>query len=72
MRTGDKYLYEVEGEKRLRIVLSVHFDKYVWENVAQWTTTIMEFFENEYELKVFPMNIGTPLRITFLIEVVES
>ena len=60
LRTGDKYLHEVDGEKRLRIVLSVHFDKYVWENVAQWTTTIMEYFENEYKLKEFPMNIGTP------------
>ena len=60
LRTGDKYLYEVEGEKRLRIVLSVHFDKYVWENVAQWTTTIMEFYENEYKLKEFPINLGTP------------
>ena len=60
LRTGDKYLHEVDGEKRLRIVLSVHFDKYVWENVAQWTTTIMEFFENEYKLKEFPINLGTP------------
>lgn len=60
LRTGDKYLYEVDGEKRLRIVLSVHFDKYVWENVAQWTTTIMEFFEKEYKIKEFPINIGTP------------
>ena len=60
LRTGDKYLYEVEGKKRLRIVLSVHFDKYVWENVAQWTTTIMEFFEDEYKLIAFPINIGTP------------
>lgn len=60
LRTGDKYLYEVEGKKRLRIVLSVHFDKYVWENVAQWTTTIMEFFEDEYKLIKLPINIGTP------------
>ena len=60
LRTGDKYLYEEEGNKRLHIVLSVHFDKYVWENVAQWTTTIMEFFEDEYKLKEFPINIGTP------------
>lgn len=60
LRTGDKYLHEVDGEKRLRIVLSVHLDKYVWEHVAQWRTTIMEFFENEYKLKVFPINIGTP------------
>lgn len=60
LRTGDKYLYEEEGKMHLRIVLSVHFDKYVWENVAQWTTTIMEFLEEEYVLKEFPMNIGTP------------
>ena len=57
LRTGDKYLHEVDGEKRLRIVLSVHFDKYVWENVAQWTTIIMEYFENEYKLKELPINI---------------
>ena len=60
LKTGDKYLHEVDGQKRLRIVLSVHFDKYVWENVAQWTTTIEEFFEGEYQLKMLPMNIGTP------------
>lgn len=34
LRTGDKYLYEVDGKKRLRIVKSVQFDKYVWEDVA--------------------------------------
>ena len=60
LKTGDKYLLEVEGQKRLRIVRSVHFDKYVWENVAQWTTTIEEFFEGEYQLKILPMNIGNP------------
>ena len=58
LRTGDKYLYEVDGAKRLRIVKSVHFDKYVWENVAQWTTTIEEYFEEEYELTTLPINIG--------------
>ena len=56
LRTGDKYLYEVEGKQRLRIVLSVHLDKYVWENVAQWTTAIMEFFEEEYTLTTVLMN----------------
>lgn len=50
LAAGDKYLHEVEGKKRLRIVLSVHFDKYVWEDVAQWTTTIQEYFEEEYML----------------------
>lgn len=60
LRTGDKYLHEVEGKKRLRIVLSVHLDKYVWENVAQWTTTIMEFFEDEYTLTTVLMNFGQP------------
>lgn len=58
LRTGDKYLLEVEGKQRLRIVLSVHLDKYVWENVAQWTTTIMEFFEEEYTLTTVLMNFG--------------
>ncbi len=60
LRTGDKYLHEVEGKKRLRIVLSVHLDKYVWENVAQWSITIMEFFEEEYIIKELPINLGTP------------
>ena len=60
LRTGDKYLYEVDGEKRLRIVLSVHFDKYVWENVAQWTTTIQEYFEEKYTLTTVLMNEGQP------------
>ena len=50
LETGDKYLFDVEGEKRLRIVRSVHFDRYVWEDVAQWTTTIEEFLEEEYTL----------------------
>jgi hypothetical protein len=56
LRTGDKYLHEVDGEKRLRIVLSVHLDKYVWENVAQWTTTIEEYSEEEYMLTTVLMN----------------
>lgn len=60
LRTGDKYLHEVDGKKRLRIVKSVHFDKYVWEDVAQWTTTIEEYFEEEYKLKSLHINIGTP------------
>ncbi len=60
LSTGDRYLYEVDGKKRLRIVLSVHFDKYVWENVAQWTTTIREYFEEEYTLCTIPINSGTP------------
>lgn len=60
LHTGDKYLHEVEGKKRLRIVQSVHFDKYVWENVAQWTTIIEEFFEEEYTLTTILMNFGQP------------
>lgn len=60
LQTGDKYLIEVDGEKRLRIVLSVELDKYVWDNVAQWTTTIMEFGEGEYKIKELPINIGHP------------
>lgn len=58
LKTGDKYLHDVDGEKRLRIVISVHLDKYVWEDVAQWSTTIMEFFENEYKLEKLPLNIA--------------
>ena len=60
LRTGDKYLHEVEGEKRLRIVKSVHLDKYVWENVAQWSTTIEEYFDEEYTETTILMNIGQP------------
>lgn len=60
LRTGDKYLHEVEGEKRLRIVRSVHFDKYVWENVAQWSITIEEYFAEEYTLSSILMNYGQP------------
>ena len=58
LHTGDKYLHEVDGKKRLRIVRSVHLDKYVWENVAQWTTAIEEFYENEYTLTTVLMNFG--------------
>ena len=50
----------MDGKKRLRIVLSVHFDKYVWEDVAQWTTTIQEYFEEEYTLATVLMNEGQP------------
>lgn len=50
LRAGDKYLREVDGQKRLRIVLSVHLDRYVWENVAQWTMVIEEYLEDEYTL----------------------
>lgn len=50
LRTGDKYLHEVDGKMRLRIVLTVRFDRYVWENVAQWTTVIEEYLEDEYTL----------------------
>lgn len=60
LRTGDKYLYEVEGKKRLRIVRSVQFDKYVWEGVAQWSTTIEEYFEEEYTLTTVLINFGQP------------
>ena len=52
LHTGDKYLHEVDGKQRLRIVRSVHFDKYVWEDVAQWTTVIEEFFAEEYTLTI--------------------
>lgn len=60
LKTGDKYLHEVEGKKRLRLVRSVHLDKYVWENVAQWTTVIEEYFEEEYSLTTVLMNFGQP------------
>lgn len=60
LRTGDKYLHEVDGKKRLRIVRSVHFDKYVWENVAQWTTIIEEYFEEEYTLCTVLINYAQP------------
>ncbi|QYR11103.1 hypothetical protein [Prevotella sp. Rep29] len=56
LKTGDKYLHEVDGKQRLRIVLSVRFDKYVWENVAQWTTVIEEYFEEEYTLCVLSVD----------------
>lgn len=55
LQTGEKYLHEVEGKKRLRIVKSVHFDNYVWDYVAQWTTIIEEYFEEEYVLRTLPM-----------------
>ena len=58
LRTGDKYLHEVDGKMRLRIVQSVHLDKYVWENVAQWTTVIEEYLEEEYTLTTVLMNYG--------------
>lgn len=57
LKTGDKYLHEEAGKKRLHIVKSVHFDKYVWENVAQWTTVIEEYCEEEYMLCTIPVNI---------------
>lgn len=60
LRTGDKYLYEVDEKKRLRIVKSVHFDKYVWENVAQWSTSIEEYFEEEYTLTTVLINYEQP------------
>lgn len=60
LHTGDKYLHEVDGKKRLRIVLSVHLDKYVWENVAQWTIVIEEYFEEEYTLTTVLINFGQP------------
>ena len=50
LKTGEKYLHEVDGQKRLRIVRSVHLDKYVWEDVAQWTTVIEEYLPDEYVL----------------------
>ena len=59
LETGDKYLLEVEGKMRLRIVKSVHFDRYVWEDVAQWSTTIEEYFEEEYTLLSIPVDAST-------------
>lgn len=56
--TGDKYLIEVNGQKRLRIVRSVHFDKYVWENVAQWSIEIEEYLEDEFLLSSALMDFG--------------
>lgn len=50
LMTGEKYLHEVDEQKRLRIVRSVHFDKYLWEDVAQWTTIIEEYLPDEYVL----------------------
>lgn len=55
LKTGDKYLHEVDGQKRLRIVLSVHFDKYVWEDVAQWSIVIEEFLPDEYAVGGIPI-----------------
>lgn len=55
LKTGDKYLHKVDGQMRLRIVLSVHFDKYVWEDVAQWSTVIQEYFPEEYVLGEIPI-----------------
>ena len=60
LKTGDKYLLEVDGKRRLRIVRSVRFDKYVWEDVAQWSTTIEEYFEEEYTLTTVLINVGQP------------
>ena len=72
LKTGDKYLHEVEGKKRLRIVRSVHLDKYVWENVAQWTTTIEEYFEEEYTLTTVLMNLGLPSQSEVPVFVVDG
>lgn len=43
-------MYKVDGTKRLRIVKSVYFNKYVWEDVAKWTTVIEEYLPDEYVL----------------------
>lgn len=59
LNTGDKYLREVDGQKRLCIVRSVHFDKYVWEDVAQWTTIIEEYLEEEFTLEILHRNVGS-------------
>lgn len=56
LEAGEKYLHEVDGKTRLRIVRNVHFDRYVWEDVAQWTVVIEEFFEEEFTL--LSMHIG--------------
>lgn len=59
LETGEKYLLEVEGKMRLRIVKDVRFDRYVWEDVAQWSTTIEEYFEEEYTLLLIPVDVST-------------
>lgn len=38
----------LDGKMRLRIVTCVRFDRYVYEDVAQWTIEILEFMEEEY------------------------
>ena len=59
---GEAYLLKVDGKLRLRLVQDVHFDRYVWEDVAQWTTTILEYFQEEYSLE--PMPDGTSARVS--------
>lgn len=59
--TGERYLHEVEGRQCLRIVRSVHFDRYVWENIAQWTTEIEEYLADEFILCSLTINPGTEL-----------
>lgn len=59
---GEAYLLKVDGKTRLRIVQDVHFDRYVWEDVAQWTTTILEYFQEEYSLE--PMPDGASARVS--------
>lgn len=48
LETGERYLFQVDGKMRLRIVTCVRFDRYVYEDVAQWTIEILEFMEEEY------------------------
>ncbi len=72
LMTGDKYLHEVDGKKRLRIVLSVHFDKYIWEDVAQWTTTIQEYFEDEYTLCPFQIIVDESNKVELTVFVANS
>lgn len=55
LETGDRYLHEVDGKMRLRIVRDVRFDHYVWENVAQWTIDVEEFFKDEFSFCSLPV-----------------
>lgn len=65
LKTGDKYLHEVEGKQRLRIVKYVELERYVWENVAQWRIVIEEYLEEEYVLDYIPIKVS-PCKIARL------
>lgn len=57
---GQKYLCDVSGERRLRIVRRVEFLRYVYEDVALWEIEIEQFMENEYVLSTMS---GAPVFI---------